>query len=269
MPTARPGWPLPIRTESDVQGQIVSFLDRPGEGPPVVLLHGWGASAESFSGLFRRSRTPRRLVAVDLPGFGLSPMGRGGWTTSAYSELVRAWAESRGWPEFSLLGHSYGGSISMRLSAGAAPPVDRLLLCSASGIRPKDEMVAGSGVSRFKALRAVARRLPGPASRPAIEWLSQRYGSADYKAASPEQRPILVAAVKEDLTPLATLIEVPTLVVWGARDAELPLEPHASRLAGLIPPAELVLFAASGHFPFVDEPERFALVFDAFMDAEL
>ena len=43
----------------------------------------------------------------------------------------------------------------------------------------------------------------------------------------------------------------------------------ASRLAGLIPPAELVVFEASGHFPFVDEPGRFALVFDAFMDAEL
>ena len=269
MPTARPGWPLPIRTESVVQGQTVSFLDRPGEDPPVALLHGWGASAESFTGLLRRSRSPRRLVAPDLPGFGLSPIGQGSWTTSSYSELLREWIGTLGGPVYSLLGHSYGGSISIRLAGGPGPTADRLLLCAASGIRPKEEMAQRSRVGIFKALRAAARWLPGPASQTATEWLSQRFGSADYRAASPELRRTLVAAVQEDLSPLAPLIHVPTLVLWGAKDPELPLDPHAGRLAGLIPPAELVVFEASGHFPFVDEPARFALVFDSFMDAEL
>jgi pimeloyl-ACP methyl ester carboxylesterase len=269
MPTARPGWPLPLRTESVVQGQTVSFLDRPGEDPPVVLLHGWGASAESFAGLFRCSRSPRRLVAPDLPGFGRSPIGQGGWTTSTYAELLRTFTRSLGWPIYSLLGHSYGGSISIRLAGGPSPAADRLLLCAPSGIRPKEEMARGSRVSTFKALRTLAHWLPGPASRTATEWLSQRFGSADYRAASPELRRTVVAAVHEDLSSLAPLIQVPTLVLWGAKDLELPLDPHAGRLAGLIPTAELVVFEASGHFPFVDEPVRFGLVFDSFMDAEL
>jgi pimeloyl-ACP methyl ester carboxylesterase len=234
-----------------------------------MLLHGWGASAETFQGLLRRSRSPRRLLAPDLPGFGHSPIGQGGWTTSAYAELLETFARSFGWPAYSLFGHSYGGSISIRLAGGSGPVPDRLLLCAAAGIRPKEEMVQGSRVSTFKTLRAISGWLPGPASRSATEWLSQRFGSADYRAASPEMRRTLVAAVQEDLSPLAPLVHVPTLVLWGANDPELSLDPHARRLVGLIPPAELVVFEASGHFPFLDEPARFALVFDSFMDAEL
>jgi len=269
MPTAQPGRPLPSRAESVVGGQRLSWLERPGEDPPVVLLHGWGASAATFGPLLRLSRSPRRLLALDLPGFGESPIGPGGWTTAAYSRLVRDWLADRGGASFSLLGHSYGGSISLRIAAEPGPRPDRLLLCSASGVRPAAGAAPGLRVRSFKALRALAGWLPEPASGRASEWLRQRFGSADYRAASPQLRPTLVAAVREDLSSQAGQIAVPTLVIWGARDPELPLEPDGRRLAGLIPPAELVVFEASGHFPFLDEPGRFALVFDAFMDAKL
>ncbi|MHB1525747.1 MAG: alpha/beta fold hydrolase [Candidatus Dormibacteria bacterium] len=269
MPIARPGWPLPARTRCLLRGQPVSLLERDGDDPPVVLLHGWGASAASFNGLLRQSRSRRRLVALDLPGFGESPIGDGGWTTAAYSQLVREWLSTRGWDRFSLLGHSYGGSVSIRIAAEAGLQPDRLLLCSASGIRPAAQATPGLRVRSFKALRAFAGWLPAPASRLAEEWLTQRFGSADYRAASPELRRTLVAAVREDLSPQASQLSVPTLVIWGARDTELPLEPHGRRLEALIGPAELVVFESSGHFPFLDEPGRFARVFDAFMDAEL
>ncbi len=269
MATAQPGRPLPTRTDSVVGGQSLSWLERPGADPPVVLLHGWGASASSFGSLLSQSRTERRLVALDLPGFGASPIGASGWTTAAYSQLVRDWLATRGWERFSLLGHSYGGSISLRIAAEPGLQPDRLLLCSASGVRPAAQLAPSPRVRWFRALRASARRLPAPAARVATEWLAQRFGSADYRAASPELRATLVAAVREDLSLQASQISVPTLVIWGARDQELPLQPEGRRLAALIPPAEMVVFEASGHFPFLDEPGRFALVFDSFMNAEL
>lgn len=269
MPTVWPGRPLPTRTTCLLGGQPVALLERAGDDPPVVLLHGWGASAVSFGQLLRQSRSHRRLVAIDLPGFGESPIGPGGWTTAAYSRLVRECLTARGWESFSLLGHSYGGSISIRIASEAGLQPDRLLLCSASGIRPSAQGGPSLRVRGFKALRASAGWLPAPAARLATEWLTQRFGSADYRAASPELRRTLVAAVREDLSPQAAQISVPTLLIWGARDQELPREPHGRRLEALIGPAELVVFEGSGHFPFLDEPGRFALVFDAFMDAEL
>ncbi|EQD42340.1 hydrolase, alpha/beta fold family protein, partial [mine drainage metagenome] len=133
-------------------------------------------------------------------------------------------------------------SVSIRIAAEAGLQPDRLLLCSASGIRPAAQATPGLRVRSFKALRAFAGWLPAPAARLAEEWLTQRFGSVDYRAASPELRRTLVAAVREDLSPQASQVSIPTLVIWGARDTELPMEPHGRRLAALIAPAELVVF---------------------------
>ena len=256
------------RTSGPVDGQPLSWLERAGQEPAVLLLHGWGSSAASFTGLLRLSRSPRRLVALDLPGFGDSPIGRGEWDTSSYSELVSMWAAEHLGSSHSLLGHSYGGAISMRLAARPSPP-DRLLLCSASGIRPQARGAPTARVRAYRGLRSLSHMLPGQLGSQAREWLVQRFGSADYRAAGPLLRPTLVAAVTEDLSELAQLIEIPTLVIWGARDAELPLDPHAQRLRALISSSELVVLEHSGHFPFVDEAGRFARIFDSFMDATL
>ncbi len=234
----------------------------------MLLLHGWGSSAASFTGLLRLSRTPRRLVALDLPGFGESPLGDGGWNSARYSELVRRWGEGLLGSSHSLLGHSYGGQVSIRLATGASVP-DRLLLCAASGIRPLASAPPSARVRAFKTLRSLSGLLPPPLASTARGWLVDRFGSADYRAAAPALRPTLVAAVTEDVSAEAERITIPTLIVWGARDTELPLHPHAERLHALVPSSELVVLEGSGHFPFVDEAGRFARIFDAFMDAEI
>jgi pimeloyl-ACP methyl ester carboxylesterase len=256
------------RAGGQVDGQPLSWLERRGQDPAVLLLHGWGSSAASFTGLLRLSRSPRRLVALDLPGFGESPIGRGSWDTTAYSELVARWASQQLGSPPSLLGHSYGGAIAIRLAAGPTPP-DRLLLCSASGIRPDAGGAPTARTRAYRMLRSSTRWLPGRLGSQAREFLAQRFGSADYRAAGPLLRPTLVAAVTEDLSAQAARIDVPTLIIWGARDQELPLEPHAGRLRELISSSELVVLESSGHFPFVDEAGRFARIFDSFMDARL
>ncbi len=265
MPPVRPSL---TRTVGSVGDQHVSFLERPGADPPVLLLHGWGASAVTFTPLLEGMATPRRLLAPDLPGFGESPVGRGGWTTAAYADLLSAWLGGLRVQRYSLLGHSYGGALAIRLSAGDFPP-DRLLLCAPSGIRPEAAASPSLRVRAYKGLRGAAGALPPGPRRRFRSWLAARMGSRDYRAASLELRPTLVAAVREDLSPLARRITLPTLIVWGSNDPELPLRPHAERLRALLPGSELVVFEGSGHFPFLDQAARFAAVADALMDAEL
>jgi pimeloyl-ACP methyl ester carboxylesterase len=247
----------------------VSWLEREGTDPPLILLHGWGAEAASFGGLLRLCLTPRRLVAVDLPGFGESPMGSTSWTTASYAGVVRELVSSRGWVRVSLLGHSYGGRVALRLASEPPPLLDRLVLCAAAGLRVPSEGALGARVRAYRALRFSAETtLPRRLSGPTVEWLRQRLGSADYRAAGP-LRPTLVHAVQEDLSTLAEQITVPTLIVWGGRDLDLPLDPYGRRLRQLISSSELVEFERSGHFPFADEPARFAAVLDSFADAKL
>ena len=265
MPPVRPSL---TRARGSVGDQPVSFLERPGAEPPVLLLHGWGASAATFTPLLQGMATPRRLLAPDLPGFGESPVGRGGWTTASYADLILAWLSGLQVARYSLLGHSYGGALSIRLATGDLPP-DRLLLCAPSGIRPEAAAPPSLRVRAYKWLRGAAGALPPDARSSFRDWLATRMGSADYRAASPELRPTLVAAVREDLSPLAGRVSLPTLLIWGSNDLELPLRPHAERLQALIPSAELVVFEGSGHFPFLDQAARFAAVADALMDAAL
>ncbi|MGH7692955.1 MAG: alpha/beta fold hydrolase [Candidatus Dormibacteria bacterium] len=269
MPTPAPGSVAPARHSLELEGRHVSCLEREGADPPVVLLHGWGADAASFTGLLRLARTPRRLLALDLPGFGESPLGEADWATSSYAALVSDLLRQRGWEGVSVLGHSYGGGVALRLAAESGALVDRILLCAPSGVRSGHPQPMSLRVRAFRTLRRTAElALPGPWSQPAVEWLRQRMGSADYRAAG-RLRPILVRAVQEDLSPVAEQVAIPTLIIWGVLDLELPLEPHGRRLHQLIRTSELVEFPASGHFPFVDEPRRFAAVFDSFMDARL
>ena len=265
MPPVRPSL---TRARGSVGDQPLSFLERPGAAPPVLLLHGWGASAATFTPLLEGMATPRRLLAPDLPGFGESPVGRGGWTTAAYADLIMAWLVGLEVGRYSLLGHSYGGALAIRLSTGDLPP-DRLLLCAPSGIRPEAAAPPTPRVRAYRWLRAAAGVLP-PAARISFrDWLASRMGSADYRAATPALRPTLVAAVNEDLSPLAGQVSMPTLIIWGSNDLELPLRPHAERLHALVRSSELVVFDGSGHFPFLDQAARFAAVADALMDAEL
>ncbi|MGA7172259.1 MAG: alpha/beta hydrolase [Candidatus Dormiibacterota bacterium] len=269
MPTPSPGSVAPTRRNIALGAVQVSFLERAGSDPPVLLLHGWEANAASFTGLLRIAKTSRRLVALDLPGFGESPLGVTDWTTAAYAELVRGLISTRGWEKVAILGHSYGGGVALRLAAQPAGSLDRLLLCAASGVRLANSSGPGGRVRTFRALRRTAETLlPARLSEPSVEWLRQRMGSSDYRSAGP-LRPILVRAVQEDLAPLAEQVQVPTLIIWGGGDTELPLETYGQRLRQLIPSSELVEFSSSGHFPFVDEPARFAAVFDSFVDARL
>src|SRR5487761_805721 len=265
MANSSPGSVAPIRHSAAVGEHQVSFLEREGSDPPVLLLHGWGANAASFTGLLRLAKTPRRLLALDLPGFGESPLGTANWTTARYAALVEEMIAARGWPPVTVLGHSYGGGVALRLAQATEPLLDRLVLCAASGLRLPGRGGVRARVQAYKAFRRGAEALlPRRVAEPVVEWLRQRLGSADYRAAGP-LRPVLVHAVQQDLSEVAERITVPTLIIWGSRDSELPLDPYGLRLRQLISSSELVEFEGSGHFPFVDEPARFAAVFDYFV----
>ncbi|HVA21072.1 MAG TPA: alpha/beta hydrolase [Candidatus Micrarchaeia archaeon] len=256
------------RWRAMVGDAAIAGLERPGVGAPVVLLHGWGARADTFTALLVRLRTPRPVWAPDLPGFGESPLGAGGWTTAAYAALVRRWVEEAGWDRVSLLGHSYGGGVAVRVAAGPGAPVDRLCLCDAAGLRLSPAADVRRSRLAYRRRRRLGRLVP-PRWRGRLEarW-RERYGSTDYRAAGP-LRPTLVDAVNEDLAPVARTVSVPTLLLWGAQDQDLPVATAAARYRELIAGSELVVLERSGHFPFLDEPQRCAAIVDAFVDARL
>jgi pimeloyl-ACP methyl ester carboxylesterase len=242
-----------------IGGQRVAYRDSGQErdSPPVVLLHGWGTSAEAVTPVQTALASEFRVVAFDLPGFGQSDPPRQAWDSAAYAEFIKQALDLLAPGKVSLIGHSFGGKISIVLAARWPELVHRLVLVNSAGIRPTRTPLYRARVAAFKA----ARRLAGRGAL--TDWMARRFGSADYRDAGP-LRPTLVRVVNEDLRPLLARIGAPTLLIWGDQDNETPIS-DAGIMEREIPDAGLVVFPRAGHFSYADDLPRFCRVVGHFL----
>lgn len=236
-----------------------------GEGAPVLLLHGWGASAELFAPIIDGLRTGRALITPDLPGFGHTESPPEPWSVHDYAAWVVALLDRLGVTQCDVIGHSNGGRIGIVLAAEHPERVRRLVLTDSSGIRPRRGLRYRYRVAAYKALRRTQQATLVPrALRAAARRRADRRGSDDFRAASGTMRATLVRLVNEDLTPVLPHVAAPTLLIWGDRDADTPL--HDARvMERLIPDAGLVVFEGAGHFAYLEQAARFCTVVDVFL----
>ena len=97
---------------------LETFYQLDGQGDPVVLLHGWGASSQSLSGVAACLAPIFRVLSVDLPGFGWSQAPPVAWGVADYADHVRQLLDEAQIERAALLGHSFGGRIAIRLASG-------------------------------------------------------------------------------------------------------------------------------------------------------
>lgn len=245
-------------------GHQARLLDA-GQGPTVVVLHGWGGRIESMAPVIDCLTDSFRVVAIDLPGFGQSPVPAGVWGTADYAAFVRDVLGSLGIERAHFVGHSFGAKTSLYLAATYGAVVEKLVLVGASGLRaaPSTRARVKRGASRTA--RAVGKL--GPPGRVLRNAAYRRLASQDYRDAG-AMRPILVKVVNEDLAGLLPTITSSTLLVWGSDDDAVPLT-HARKMESAIPDAGLVVFEGAGHFAYLDDPQRFCRVIRHFLGAPL
>lgn len=241
--------------EVDIAGHSTRVLDN-GEGEPVIVLHGWGGRIESMAPVLDCLGGAFRVIAVDLPGFGEAAAPDDAWGTPEYAGFVERLLDVLGVDRAHFLGHSFGGKTSLYFAATRPSRVDKLVLVDPTGLRTPPSMRARlkRGVSRA-GRAAGALGPPGRAIRRAIY---ARVASSDYQNAGP-MRPILVRVVNEDLAALLPDIAAPTLIVWGSADDAVPVS-HAHAMERSIPDAGLVVFEGAGHFPYLEQPDRFCRI---------
>ena len=233
-----------------------------GQGPQVLLLHGWGGAIESFAPVLDDLRRSYTVAAFDLPGFGKSSLPPSSWGSIDYASLTLKVMARLKLDRPHLIGHSFGGQVSIRLAATAPERVSKLVLVCSAGIRTRPALAV-----RLK--RAAARL--GKWLGAHGGWLGgklraevyRRVQSPDYANAGP-LRATLVRVINEDLTPLLPLIQSPTLLVWGAHDRDVPLS-AAQVMARQIPNTRLVVLENSGHFAYLDQFDRFRLLVGRFL----
>lgn len=242
----------PMRQLINVNGITLSELVI-GQGEPVLMLHGWGANAELMLPL-AKVLAPHgyQCIIPDLSGFGESAPPPQTWDMQDYAELVVRYLDAHVIERAYVIGHSFGGRISLILGADHADRVIKMALFDSAGVPPRRSLSSQIRLSGYKGVRDLLYlvRLRSLADR-LRTWYSNRYGSADYQAAG-ALRETFVKVVNEDLRPFASRVSVPTLLLWGENDTDTPLW-QGETLKKLIPDSGLVTLSGAGHYSYLEK----------------
>jgi pimeloyl-ACP methyl ester carboxylesterase len=247
---------------------------RQGSGPPLVLIHGIGSRWQVWEPVLERVAAERDVVAIDLPGFGASPMPPPG-TRAGMESLTRLVIEffgELGLERPHVAGNSLGGWISLDLarqgavrSATALSPAgfhNRVegafqrasLWLAARGahlLAPRSTRLAGSPAWRkvlFGQMAARPENIPQADVGPTLQAL----------ASAPWFDETLTALVDQRFTG-GEQIAVPVTIAWGERD-RLLLPRQAPRAARRVPRARMVTEWGCGHVPTYDDPDQIARI---------
>lgn len=221
-------------------GDLTVRYEELGSGENLLFLHGWGGKWESWYPVLYPLSKNFHCVGLDLPGFGESEMPKDAWGVKDYADFVMEFIKKLGLKNVTIAGHSFGGAIAVKCKC------DRLILVDAAVIRRK----SNNPLLIFK-------HLPIP------EKLRNIFRGEDYKTAG-KMREIFKKTVVEDLSDEAKKIIVPTLIVWGDKDRDTPLE-HGKMLHEWIRNSKFTLLSNCGHFSYLERPEEFCKAVEEFL----
>jgi pimeloyl-ACP methyl ester carboxylesterase len=219
-------------------------------GHPLVMLHGWGQNLQSLQPMGELLATQAQVHIIDLPGFGKSPPPPEDWGTAQYADRIYQYLEAEGIESADMLGHSFGGRVSIRLAHQYPHKVRSITLVNAGGLQRQRTLQQSLRSQWVRNMRNAFKLSPLYRDE-LLTWHTQKYGSRDYLNAG-AMRGTLVKTVSEDLTELAKQIPIPVLLLWGETDTETPVE-MGHRYHSLFANSQLITIPHRDHFMFQAE----------------
>jgi pimeloyl-ACP methyl ester carboxylesterase len=263
--------------ETTLHGHRVAYRME-GSGPPIVLLHGITASSETWREVWPGLTARHLVIAPDLLGHGQSAKPRGDYSMGAFASGVRDLVASLDIGPATIVGHSLGGGVAMQFAYQFPERTQRLALVSSGGLGSSVHLLLRAatlpGSELVLPLLAGARALSlGRMLGHALDQAGLKLGTDLLEIArghatlgDPETREAFLQTLRasidirgqrvQALDRLYLATELPFLIIWGARDGIIP-PAHGRRAHRLVPGSRLAAFQDSGHFPQLDEPDRF------------
>lgn len=238
-----------------------------GQGDAVLLLHGWGSNIKLFNGIIKNLSKTHTVYALDMPGFGESDEPKEAWNVDDYVDFVIKFINEMKITKLSLLGHSFGGRVIIKMvnRENLDFQIDKLILVDSAGIKPVSSNKKTFKGQLYKFLKKiVASKLIRKIFPEALNKLKCKFGSEDYKNATPIMRDTLVKVVNEDLKDLLPNIKNSTLLIWGDKDEATPIS-DAYTMNKLIKDSGIVTVEGAGHYSFLESPVLVNSVLNSFL----
>jgi pimeloyl-ACP methyl ester carboxylesterase len=266
-----------------------------GHGPPLLFVHGlsgswpnWLEQLPVFAGDRSDGRSPsggHRVIAVDLPGFGHSPMPAEPISITGYARTLDALLDTLDVAAAAVVGHSMGGFVAAEFAINFPQRVERLVLVSPAGLSTYGDPRGLRELSRVRRMERPIAAVVGwsathadiLARRPRL-----RYTSLGLVARHPSRLPAplvaeqirgagkpgfvqaLQANLDYDFRHRLPEIACPTLIVWGDSDRVITMR-DADAYAELIPNSRSVVLPDTGHMLQVERPSAFNALLEEFL----
>jgi len=224
------------------------------EGMPILYLHGWGQNIEMMEPIANPLQKTHRLILIDLPGFGESDEPDFAWSLADYVEMLHSFIQELKIDAIHLIGHSFGGKISL-LYASKYKVNKLILLASPYKVKIQKQSL------KVRILKK-AKNVPGLGN--VAEKMKKYFGSVDYKNATPLMRDVLVKHVNTDLTEMAKKIKCPTFIIWGDNDEAVPVN-DAYELEKLIKDSGLTVYEGCTHYAYLERLAQTNAIIASFM----
>lgn len=226
----------------------------------IVFLHGWGMNKEIFDSIIAKMENPCDILTLDFFGFGMSSEPKKYFDTYEYAYHIFVLLKKLNIKKIILVGHSFGGRISLLLSSLFDVDIYAQILTSSAGINTLS-IKKKINIFRYKFCKTlVKRRLLNP------KYLD-KFGSSDYKKCNANLRSVFVKVVNEDLKKYLKKISAQTILVWDKKDDTTPYK-IAKILHKNILNSNMVLFQNGGHFTFLYNIDKFSKIINGISNCQ-
>ncbi len=261
----------------DLHGDRIAYRQA-GEGPVVLLVHGITSDSTVWERVMPGLARSCTVIAPDLAGHGESHRGRGDYSLGAHASTLRDLLLTLGHARATVVGHSLGGGISLQFAYQFPDMCERIVLVDSGGLGKEVSMLLRAatlpGSELVLPLLAASRLLDAGAKVGGLlskvglrlgtdlEQMAHGHGTL----ADGESRAAFLHTLRSVVDYGGQRVDasnrlylaghLPFLMIWGERDSIIPVA-HGHAAHEALPGSELVVLSRSGHFPQLDEPERF------------
>jgi pimeloyl-ACP methyl ester carboxylesterase len=268
-------------------GGVGTYVVDAGEGPPILLIHGYGDTADGWRRVVPGLLKDHRVVALDMPPFGRSDTPPGCRLPDFYSDFFPELLDELELEQATVIGHSLGGAVALRLAIENPERVDRLGLVAPAGLgdappwwwhaltarvlwqgalaipTPLTTPIVRQGLKGFLALRLFAD--PNRLGRE-IKHLVDMHGSRTDLTKLLAAGHACIDCYTGQLMERSAELEMPLWMLWGRQDGLVP-SMHARAFARAHPDAKVHVLDDCGHYPHIEFPARFNHLLRRWLDA--